>query len=156
MPVTFRNKESGISLIETLVGLAIISIVAVAFMSGMATSFKGKMVQDKSAFGEAIATSQIEYVKTQPFSTNEWSYTVSSSSRSTTQPPSWWDVDNPPLLDSNYDQYYVILTAEDFDADGDSTIEVPGDDDSIRKITANVFNSLNDNVMTLIVYKTNK
>jgi prepilin-type N-terminal cleavage/methylation domain-containing protein len=155
MGVIFR-KEGGFSLVETIVGLAIISIIGVTFMSGLAISFRGEMVQDKTAFGEAIATSQIEHVKNQPFSTCQWSYTVSASSRSATQQPSWWDVDNPALLDSDFSEYYAVLTAEDFDADGDSTIEVPGDDDSIRKITVSVYNSLDDNVTTIITYKTNR
>ena len=154
--MTVRNNEGGISLIETIVGLAIISIVAVAFLQGLTTSYTGERVQNKSAFGEAIATSQIEYVKKQPFSADEWSYDVSASNRSSTQQPSWWDASNPPLLDSDYTAYRVEIYAEDFDADGDSTIEVPGEDDSIRKITANVYNTLNDNVVTLISYKTDR
>ena len=152
----FFNRERGISLIETIVGLAIISIISVALLSGLATNFKGKVVQGKAAFGEAIATSQIEYVKKQPFSANEWSYSVSTSTRDYTQQPSWWDDDNPPLLDSDYNEYYAVLSAVDFDADGDSTIEVPGDDDSVREITINVYNSQDYLLFTLKAYKTNR
>jgi type II secretory pathway pseudopilin PulG len=152
----FLRQESGISLIETIVGLAILSVISMAFLSGLATNFTGKAVQRKAAFGEAIATSQIEYVKKQPFSTDEWSYNVSTTSRSSSQQPTWWDDDNPPLLDSNYSRYYAVITAEDFDADGDSTIEVPGDDDSVRNITANVFNNNDELVFSLTAYKTNR
>jgi type II secretory pathway pseudopilin PulG len=152
----FLRQESGISLIETIVGLAILSVISMAFLSGLATNFTGKAVQNKAAFGEAIATSQIEYVKKQPFSTDERSYNVSTTSRSSSQQPTWWDDDNPPLLDSNYSRYYAVITAEDFDADGDSTIEVPGDDDSVRNITANVFNNNDELVFSLTAYKTNR
>lgn len=151
-----NTNQLGISLIETIVGLAIISIVSVAFLSGMATNYRGKMVQDEKSFGEAIASSQIEYVKKQPFSTDEYSYDVSTSSRVYIQQPSWWDSINPPLLESEYDGYYSIVKAEDFDVDGDSTIEVPGDDDSIRQITVEVYNAQNDLVTSLIGYKTDK
>ena len=150
------RSEKGFTLIETIVGLAIISIIAVVFLIGMATNYTGKMVQDKGAFGEAIASSQMEYVKIQPFSANEFSYDVSTSSRNYTQQPSWWDVNNPPLLDSVYDGYYSVVIAEDFDADGDSTIEVPGDDDSVRQITVEVYNAQNDLVINLIGYKTDR
>jgi type II secretory pathway pseudopilin PulG len=156
MYLLLDKQEKGISLIETIVGLAIISIISVAFLSGLATSFKGAAVQAKVTAGEAIATSQIEYIKTQPFSNNEWSYTVSTSSRSYTQQPSWWDEENPPLLDSDYTGYYALVTAEDFDADGDGTIEVPGDDDSIRIITISVYNTQNDLSFPLTTYKTNR
>jgi|GEM_PF-3220979 len=152
----FLKQEKGIALIETIVGLAIVSIISMAFLSGLATNYTGKVVQGKAAFGEAIATSQIEYVKKQPFSTGEWSYSVSPASRNSSQPPSWWDDDNPPLLDGDYTGYYAVLTAEDFDADGDSTIEVPGDDDSVRNITINIYNSQDEFIFTLTGYKTNR
>lgn len=150
------KQEKGISLVETIVGLAIISIVSVAFMTGLATNFKGKTVQDKGAFGEAIAISQMEYVKTQPFSTNEWSYTVSTTNRSSTQQPSWWNDDNPPLLEGDYSRYYAVLIAEDFDADGDSLLEVPGDDDSVREITITVYNATDEVQFSLTSYKTDR
>lgn len=150
------KQEKGISLVETIVGLAIISIVSIVFMTGLATNFKGKTVQDKAAFGEAIAISQMEYVKTQPFSTNEWSYTVSTTNRSSTQQPSWWNDDNPPLLEGDYSRYYAVLIAEDFDADGDSLLEVPGDDDSVREITITVYNTTDEVQFSLTSYKTDR
>ena len=155
-PLKYNTNELGVSLIETIVGLALISIVAVAFLSGMATNYRGKMVQDEKSFGEAIASSQIEYVKKQSFSTDEYSYDVSTLSRGYIQQPSWWDSSNPPLLESEYDGYYSVVKAEDFDVDGDSTIEVPGDDDSIRQITIEVYNTQNELVINLIGYKTDK
>ena len=145
-------------MLETIVGLAIVSIISMAFLSGLATNFTGKIVQGKAAFGEAIATSQIEYVKKQPFSTDEyeWSYNISHTSRSSTQQPSWWDDDNPPLLDSDYAGYYAVSTAQYFDADGDSTIEVPGEDDSVREIVVTVYNNQDESIFTLTAYKTNR
>lgn len=156
MYLLINKQEKGISLVETIVGLAIISIVAVAFMTGLATTFKGKAVQEKGAFGEAITISQMEYIKSQSFSVNEWSYTVSTSNRSSTQQPSWWDDDNPPLLESDYTQYYATVFAQDFDADGDETIEVPGDDDSVREITITVYNTADEVQFSLTAYKTDR
>jgi len=156
MCLLIDKQEEGISLIETIVGLAIVSIISVVFMTGLATNIKGKVVQDKGAFGEAIAVSQMEYVKQRPFSTNEWLYTVSTSSRSSNQQPSWWDDDNPPLLDGDYTNYYVVLTAKDFDADGDSFLEVPGDDDRVRKINVSVYNNQNESLINLTAYKANR
>lgn len=156
MYLLIDKQEKGISFVETIVGLAIISIVAVAFITGLATNFKGKTVQDKGAFGEAIAVSQLEYIKTQPFSTNEWSYTVSTSSRSSTQQPSWWDDENPLLLESDYARYYAVLTARDYDADGDSLLEIPGDDDSVREIAITVYNTLDELQFSLTTYKTDR
>jgi type II secretory pathway pseudopilin PulG len=156
MKIQKIKHEEGISLIETIVALGIVSIVAVAFLSGLNTSFRGKMVQGKAAVGQAIATSQMEYIKTQPFSDCEWIYTVTSSNQSIIQSPSWWDENNPPLIDSIYDKYYAESSAQDFDFDGDGSIEVPGDDDSIRKIAVNVFSEQNELQFSLIAYKTDK
>ena len=150
------NQEDGISLLEAIVGLAIISIVAACFMTGLATNMKADVVQDKAAYGEAIALSQMEYVKLQPFSTNEWSYSVSTTDRSSVQQPSWWDDENPSLIDGNYPGYRAEIIAEDFDADGDNIIEIPGDDSDIRRITITVFNDNNELLISLIAYKTNK
>ena len=151
-----HKQEKGISLIETIVSLAIISIISVVFMTGLATNIKGQVVQDEGAVSEAIVVGQIEYIKTQPFSTNEWSYTISTSSRNSTQQPSWWDDDNPPLLENDYTEYYIVVTAEDFDADGDNLLEIPGDDDSVRKITTSVYNNQNELLLALTVIKSNR
>lgn len=150
------GNERGISLIETIVGLAIVSIISVAFLSGLGTSFKSQAVQGKGAVGEAIATSQMEYVKTQPYSDNEYVYSVSSSNRTSPQQPSWWDENNPPLLNTDYEGYYAVVSAQDFDVDGDTTIEVPGDDDSIRKIIIDVYNNQNELQLSLLAYKADK
>ena len=151
-----NTQEKGITLIETIVSLAIVSIVAVVFLTGMSTNYRGKMVQDKGAFGEAIASSQMEYIKKQPFSTNEYSYYVSISGRIATQQPSWWDWNDPPLLDSEYAGYRSVVNAVNFDADGDGTIEVPGDDDLIRQITVEVYNAEFEIVTELVSYKTGR
>jgi type II secretory pathway pseudopilin PulG len=63
----FANGESGISLIETLVALAITGIVAVSFLSGLATSSTAVMVSQKRVTAEALAKSQIEYIKAQDY-----------------------------------------------------------------------------------------
>ena len=141
--------EAGISLIETIVGLAIVATVGVALISGLATSISAAIIHREQATGEALARSQMEYIKEQPYSDNAWSYTVASSQRNSTQQPSWWDENDPPLLLSSYLGYSVSVTAEDFDADGDGTFEVPGDDDGIRKITLSVYHPDSDLVISL-------
>ena len=151
-----RKEERGISIVETAVGLGIFAFVGIVFLSGLATNFKGEMVRHREAMGEVIARSLIEYVKSRAFSDNEWTYTVSTANRSSIQQPSWWDIDNPPLLDSNYTGYYSVVSAEDYDVDGDEVLEVPGDDDSIRKITVEVYNNQNNLVVSLESQKVNR
>jgi len=143
------RDETGISLIETIVGLAIIATVGLALMSGLTTSISASIIHKEQATGEALARSQMEYVKEQLYSDNAWSYTINSSERYSTQQPSWWNENNPPLLSDSYPGYSVSVIAEDFDADEDGTLEIPGDDDSIRKITVSVYHPDNNLVISL-------
>jgi len=160
------KNEKGISLIEVLIALAIMALVAVAFLSGLTTASKALIIADERTTAESLARSQVEYVKEQDYSTVQWSYEVSSSNRMPLGlgAPSWWDDDNPPLLSNNYDGYSVEVSAEDFDFDGDGMVEVPGEDEDIRKITVvvkhdakEVFTFIEDDKkITLEDYKVNR
>jgi len=57
--------QRGISLIETLVGLALLGMLAVAFLSGLLTTSKGVMISQESVAAESLAKSQIENIKAQ-------------------------------------------------------------------------------------------
>ena len=57
------QRESGATLIETLVALAILGAVAVAFLSGLATTSKATIIADEQATAESLARSQMEWVK---------------------------------------------------------------------------------------------
>ncbi len=154
----FGGKERGVTLIETLVALAILGIVAVGFLGALATGAKAMFTADERTTAESLARGQMEYIKNQGYSDNPWAYTVTSSQRSSSQQPSWWDADNPPLLSSNYAGYSIEASAEDFDVDGDGTVEVPGDDEGIRRIMANIYHPDTDPdpVITLEAYKVNR
>ena len=63
----FGGSESGVSLIETLVALAILSAVAVAFLSGLATTSRAVMISQERVVAESLAKSQLEYIKAQDY-----------------------------------------------------------------------------------------
>jgi prepilin-type N-terminal cleavage/methylation domain-containing protein len=60
--------QRGFTLVETLVGLAIISLLATVFLGGLASSSRGAVTVDQMDTGRALAQSQMEYVKKVPFS----------------------------------------------------------------------------------------
>ena len=62
-----KGSETGVTLIETLVALALIGIISVAFLSGLATAAKATFIADEQATAESLARSQIEYVKNQDY-----------------------------------------------------------------------------------------
>ena len=148
------KSEKGIGLIEVLIALAILGLVAAAFLSGLATASKALIVADERTTAESLARSQMEYVKSQDYSnTNvDWDYTVTDSGRSfTTQPPDWWvdaNPGNPPLLASNYAGYSVEASADEDAANVD-----------IQKITVEVYyehDDSSDPVIKLEGYKVDR
>jgi len=64
---TFVRSQRGFSLIEILVGLAILTAVGVAFLNGLFTTSKAIMVSQESTITESLARSQMEYIKTQDY-----------------------------------------------------------------------------------------
>ena len=62
-----RNKlacsESGMAFIETVVALALLGIISVTFLSGLATTSKASIIADEQTTGESLALSQMEWAK---------------------------------------------------------------------------------------------
>jgi len=64
---TFRGKETGVTLIETLIALALIGITAAIFLIGIATAFTGVMTSQERIAAESLVNSQLEYVNTRDY-----------------------------------------------------------------------------------------
>jgi len=67
-------REAGTTLIETVVALAILGTIAVAFLSGLATTSRAAFIADEQATAESLARSQMEWVKNASYSYNAISY----------------------------------------------------------------------------------
>jgi len=59
----FACDESGTTLIETLVALALLGAIGVAFLSGLATTSRATIIADEQTTAESLARSQIEWAK---------------------------------------------------------------------------------------------
>ena len=59
------NGEKGTSLLETVVSLALMGILAAAFLSALATASSSRLNADEYASGRILAESQMENVKKQ-------------------------------------------------------------------------------------------
>ena len=147
----FTGNSKGVSLVEVIIALAILGIIAVAFLSGLSTSLNATSIADERSTAQTLAQSQMEYVKSQEYSSgDDWSYALTHDT--TDEPAGWpsdwgweWSEDNPPLSE-DYAGYCVHVEAAEFD-------------EGIRKITVTVYHSedcAEDEVLTLEDYKVDR
>ena len=153
--VSLAQSQKGLGLIEVLIAVAILGVVAVVFLSSLATSSRAIIIADERTNAESLTRSELEYVKSQPFSDVAWSYDVSTTGYSTdSNYPSWWDATDPDFrkLPAEYSGYSANVIAEGYDANGDGH-----NDMGIWRITVQVYHSENpypDNrVLTTTTYK---
>lgn len=62
-----HKNQKGFTLIEVLVGIALIGIIASAFLFAIATAGKANIIADERATAESLARSQFEYIKKQAY-----------------------------------------------------------------------------------------
>ena len=111
---TFIHGESGITLLETVIAVAILGTIAVAFLSGVATSSKGVYTADERATAENLARSQMEWAKNASYSYNATSYSIA-----------------PIPTNKDYINYSANITAE----------PLHESDDGIQNITVTITRS---------------
>ena len=124
----FSFGESGISLIEVVAALAILSGVAVAFLSGLATTSRASVIDDEQATAESLARSEME-----------WLRNIDYVYEATEYPPA------PLPPDGDYISYSVTTTAE----------PLHSPDDGIQKIAV-IVKRVNKEIVILENYKVDK
>jgi prepilin-type N-terminal cleavage/methylation domain-containing protein len=113
----WQGSSSGFTLIEVLIALALIGIIAIAFLSALSTASMALITADERATAESLARSQMEYVKNQPYD-------------NINDPPQYTKLPDPEIPNG----YDIVITPERLDPEGDGT----DDDDGIQKITVTV------------------
>ena len=108
------SRESGITMIETVVALAIIGVIAVTFLSGLGTASRATVITDVRSTTESLARSQIEHAQNAD-------YAYGATQYSAAQIPSGDD----------YANYSTMILAE----------PLHDPDDGIQKITVIVKHS---------------
>ncbi len=132
---TFNCRESGFTLIEAVVALAIVGTIAVTFLGALVTTSKAAFTADEMATAESLAQSQMEYVKNANYA--DLSVTQYSS---------------PVPRGKDYINYSAAIAAEPLHDLDDG---IPGNgipDNGIQKITVTVTRS-GERVITLEGYK---
>lgn len=133
--VSIARNQSGFTLIEAVIGVALLVIVGVAVLVGISTAFKASATTDKISTALALAQSQLESIQAQDYvcadGTGNATYTMISS------------VPN----------YSISVSAISIDA---TTHEKPVpyvSDTRLQKITVVVSQLNNPNPVTLVDYK---
>ncbi len=89
----FICRESGVTLLETVVALAILGTIAVTFLSGLTTTSKAAFTTDERATAESLAQSQMEWAQSASYNATGY------------LPP-------PPPSSRDYTNYSANITAE--------------------------------------------
>ena len=123
-----KGNETGVTLIETVIALAILGLIAVAFLSGLATTAQATVIADEQATAESLARSQMEYVKTVDYVYEATQYSPA-----------------PIPSGDDYSGYSATIDAE--------PLHVP--DDGVQKITVTIEHN-DKQVITLEGYKVDR
>jgi prepilin-type N-terminal cleavage/methylation domain-containing protein len=100
-----KNK-SGVSLIETVIALAILGIILGAYFEGLNVSLRVLARTDQRQMAKSLAGSQMEYVKEQPYAV---SYSPSPISREYAGYSVAIYVDNISSRDANIQKIRVVV-----------------------------------------------
>ena len=122
------NSEKGFAFIETVVALALLGIIAVTFLGGLATSSKATITANNEITAASLAQTQTEWVK-------KADYVYEATEYSAAPIPSVQD----------YTGYSVQIDSEPLNSP----------DDGIQKITVTI-KHWDENALQLDVYKVDK
>jgi len=61
------GSAKGLTLVETLIAVAILGAIGVALLSGMYTGYRSLAISQEKTYAESLAKSQVEYIKSQPY-----------------------------------------------------------------------------------------
>ena len=106
------KDEKGFSLMEVALAIALLGIVAVAYLGALATGSRAIMIADERATAESLARTQMEYVRQQAYDGEN-------------NPPIYSTIPDIP------DGYEIDVGAVRLDPYGDGTTN----DDGIQSIT---------------------
>lgn len=120
--MSLARSQKGLSLIEVLIAVAILGIVAVAFLTALATSSSALIIADERTTAESLTRSELEYVKS-------CSYEYGAS-------PSY----KQPVFESlTHRGYFISVEAVPIDPATGTALANPGDDEGIQKITVEIY-----------------
>jgi type II secretory pathway pseudopilin PulG len=121
------HQQKGQILIEVLVALAILGIIAVAFLTALTTTSLALVVADQKTTAESLTRSELEYIQNSPYQEGGFTYALPSGH------PVW---DGSHTLPSGYNNYSLVVAGVPIDPDTHQTQQT---DEGIQKVTVKVY-----------------
>jgi prepilin-type N-terminal cleavage/methylation domain-containing protein len=146
------RSQKGQTLIEVLIAVALLGMLATAFLGGLFAALKADIIADERAVCQSLSQSHLEFVKSQAWSTKptevgvNFTYTVTSSGISGSpagQEPSWFN--SVPLIPERYHGYSLQVEINNIKGESDEKI-------TLRQITVEVYR-IGEPKLTLEGYK---
>ncbi len=140
----FQGRSGGFTFIEVVIALALFAIIGIAFAGGLGTASRAVLTGDIRTNAESVARTEMEYAKSQEYSSGPWAYVVTTSGSTCTGTcPTWFD--SAHHLSVEHAGYTANVQAEALD----------DPDDGIQKITVTVSHQ-DEQVLSLEGYKVNR
>ena len=119
----FQGSSRGFTLIEVVIALALFGIIAITFVSALYTASIALILADERATAESLARSQMEYVKNQPYDSDDPLDYEQDNVESTINPGYFISVSAEPLHnpDDGLQRITVIVSR-----DGEEVITLEG------------------------------
>jgi len=134
--VRIARDQSGFTLIEAVIGVALLVIVGVAVLVGISTAFKASATTDKISTGLSLSQSQIESIQAHAYVCDSEDGTVDGYA-------------TYPTI-SSVTNYSISVEAVTINENG--TVVTTGDT-GLQRITVVVTQLNNPNPITLVAYK---
>jgi prepilin-type N-terminal cleavage/methylation domain-containing protein len=153
------KSERGFGLIEALVAIALLGIIAAAFLGAIATASKAILIADERTTAESLAKSQLEYVKERDYiydeNVNDGVYVLYDVIDTSTEHPSFsiWSVVGEEEIES---KMVKIMVEGAVGIPWDSKNGVPATTDvGLQKITLVIKNN-GEPIITLEDFKVDR
>jgi prepilin-type N-terminal cleavage/methylation domain-containing protein len=112
----FQGRSRGFTLIDVMIAIALIGIIAIAFLSALSTASTVLIITDERATAESLARSQMEDIKNQP----------KSATYPSTIPPAYEEAGYNATIDTNLLNEGLQKITIIIDHDGEELVTLVG------------------------------
>jgi prepilin-type N-terminal cleavage/methylation domain-containing protein len=112
----FQGRSRGFTLIDVMIAIALIGIIAIAFLSALSTASTVLIITDERATAESLARSQMEDIKNQP----------KSATYPSTIPPAYEEAGYSATIDTNLLNEGLQKITIIIDHDGEELVTLVG------------------------------